>query len=49
LTNKVYEYQITTSEDIYNYNNSCDPEDLECIKVATYPFTLFKEVGAGVR
>ncbi len=44
--NKVYEYTIPNSEDNYNYNNSCNPEDLNCIKVATYPFTLFKEVGA---
>lgn len=46
VKNKVYEYTIPNGEDNYNYNNSCDPEDLSCIKVATYPFTLFKEVGA---
>ena len=45
INEKVYEYQISTANDIYNYNDSCNPEDLECIKVATYPFTLFKEVG----
>ena len=42
---KVYQYQIPTDVDNYNYNLSCDVEDLDCIKVATYPFTLFKEVG----
>ncbi|MDD4035914.1 MAG: hypothetical protein PHS45_01130 [Bacilli bacterium] len=47
INEKVYEYRVPTDEDIYNYNNSCDVEDLDCIKVATYPFTLFKEVGAG--
>jgi hypothetical protein len=46
IKGKVYEYKITTSEDIYNYNNSCDAQDLDCIKAATYPFTLFNEVGA---
>lgn len=45
VKNKVYEYQIATNEDIYNYNNSCDIGDLNCVKVATYPFTLFKEIG----
>jgi hypothetical protein len=45
--NKIYEYQATTEADIYNYNNSCDVGDLDCIKVATYPFTLFKEIGTG--
>jgi len=42
---KVYEYIIPTIDDIYGYNDSCDVEDLECLKVATYPITLFKEVG----
>ncbi len=41
----VYEYIVPTSEDIYGYNDSCDIEDLECTKVATYPITLFKEIG----
>ncbi len=45
VTKKVYEYKITTATDIYNYNSSCDVEDLDCIKKATYPFTLFKEIG----
>lgn len=44
-TKKVYEYKITTATDIYNYNSSCGVEDLNCIKKATYPFTLFKEIG----
>ncbi len=46
IKHKVYEYLISTNEDIYDYNNSCDPEDLDCVKVSTIPFTLFKEVGA---
>lgn len=46
IANKVYSYQITTASDIYNYNDSCDVEDLDCEKKATYPFTLFKEVGS---
>ena len=44
---KVYEYEIKISDDIYNYNNSCDEIDLDCVKHATYPFSLFKEVGRG--
>lgn len=47
VTDKVYEYQIIDGADIYNYNNSCDLGDLDCIKEATYPFTLFNEVGTG--
>lgn len=47
ITDKVYEYLITTDTDIYNYNNSCDVSDLDCMKVATYPVTLFKEIGTG--
>lgn len=47
ITEKVYEYQIPTDEDIYNYDNSCDELDSDCMKTATYPFTLFKEVGTG--
>ena len=42
--NKVYTLEITTSND-YGYNTSCNPLDLDCISVATIPFTLFKEVG----
>lgn len=45
VTKKVYEYKIATATDIYNYNSSCDVEDLDCVKKATYPFTLFKEIG----
>ncbi len=45
ITNKVYQYSITTSDDIFNYANSCNVSDLTCTKTATYPFTLFKEIG----
>lgn len=41
--NKIYTYHIATNEDLYNYENSCN--DDSCAKVATYPFTLFKEIG----
>lgn len=47
ITNNVYEYVINTSEDNYGYEESCAVEDTNCIKKATYPFTLFKEVGTG--
>ena len=43
ITNKTYTYKINTEEDIFNYNNSCTEEG--CTKYATYPFTLFSEVG----
>lgn len=46
IMEKVYQYQISTAEDLYNYHNSCEGQGPECIKVATYPFTLFREVGA---
>lgn len=46
VMNKVYEYLIEDNIDHYNYNASCDLEDIACVKVATYPFTLFKEIGA---
>ena len=42
INEKVYTY-ITSSDD-YGYNDSCQDDDT-CIKHATYPFTLFKEVG----
>ncbi len=45
IKEKVYTYQIPTDEDYYNYNKSCESNDGECYKYATYPFTLFKEVG----
>ena len=45
VSEKVYEYIVPTTDDIYGYNDSCDIEDLECVKVATYPISLFKEVG----
>lgn len=47
VENKVYKYKITTDQDNYNYDNSCEYGDLYCTKVATYPFTLFKEIGTG--
>ena len=47
IFNKVYEYLVPTIDDIYGYELSCDELDLECVKVATYPFTLFKEIGVG--
>ena len=40
---KVYKYKIATSEDIFNYSNSCS--SLDCEKYATYSFSLFNEVG----
>ncbi len=43
--NKVYSYKIETSEDIYNYNDSCKENDDTCEKVATYPFELFSIIG----
>ncbi len=43
FNNKVYSY-ITTNDN-YNYDHSCDGEGLECEKVATYPFSLFKKLG----
>ncbi len=43
VENKVYNYQILTDEDLYNYHSSCD--DGDCEKRATYPFTLFSRIG----
>ena len=43
-TNKAYEYTIITSDDIYGYSSSCEGLS-NCTNTATYPFTLFKEVG----
>lgn len=47
IKDKVYKLKILTADDIYNYNNSCNGEGPECVKIATYPFTLFKEIGTG--
>jgi len=47
INDKVYYYKITTASDIYNYADSCDAGDTECVNKATYPFTLFKEIGRG--
>ncbi|NLL01813.1 MAG: hypothetical protein GX265_02195 [Mollicutes bacterium] len=46
--NKIYTYEITTDEDIYNYNNSC-PSEIDCQKRAKYPFSLFTERGKSVQ
>ena len=45
--NKAYSYEITTTEDIYNYEDSCLNQESDCVKTALYPFTLFEEVGKG--
>ncbi len=47
ITSKVYEYEVITENDEFNFNNSCSIEDTNCIKKATYPFTLFNEKGTG--
>lgn len=44
ILNQVYEYKITTEADEYNYDNSC-LDKTNCIKKATYPLILFKEIG----
>lgn len=43
--NKSYTYKIDTDTDQFGYNDSCDELDLECEKIASYPITLFKEIG----
>ncbi|MDD4705609.1 MAG: hypothetical protein PHS24_00135 [Bacilli bacterium] len=43
--NKIYTYKIDTDVDQFGYNDSCDEFDLECEKIASYPFTLFNEMG----
>lgn len=45
VNTKVYKFIIPTSEDIYGYNSSCEELNISCKRLATYPFTLFKEVG----
>ena len=45
ITSKAYRYEIITSVDDYNYNNSCEEEDETCKKKAAYPFILFEEIG----
>lgn len=44
---KKYVYEIESEEDLYSYNTSCEETNELCEKIATYPFTLFKEVGKG--
>lgn len=46
INNKKYYYKVSTSDDLYGYNNSCDILDLECEKEAVYSFEDFKEVGS---
>ncbi len=45
IKEKVYEYEIATSQDIFNYEDSCSISDPSCEKKATYPLTLFRELG----
>jgi len=45
MTDSVYEYEITTSNDIYGYADSCSGEGPECVSYATYPLTLFNDIG----
>lgn len=40
--NKIYKYNIDTSNDIYGYNTSCNT--YQCEKFATYSFELFKDI-----
>lgn len=39
--NKIYEYVVNTTEDIFGYNDSCVTDS--CEKEASYAFTLFTE------
>lgn len=43
-TNKVYKKTITTEEDLYNYNDSCNGQ-ISCTKYATYKFGEFEQIG----
>ncbi|MEG2379017.1 MAG: hypothetical protein RSB77_02230 [Bacilli bacterium] len=42
---KVYNYEILTTTDIFNYETSCPVDTTNCVKKATIPFTLFSEIG----
>ena len=42
---KVYTYTISSALDLYHYADSCDVSDPDCEPVASYPFSLFEEVG----
>lgn len=42
-TNEVYKYKITSSEDLYGYEESCS--DDTCEHIATYPLNAFVKVG----
>ena len=44
ITNKIYKKIIETSDDLYGYNSSCDGIS-SCSKYASYPFSIFEEVG----
>ena len=44
IYNKRYQYKITSIEDLYGYNDSCG-DNSNCVKTATYPLSLFTEVG----
>ena len=48
VTNKVYKYEISTDVDLYDYGTSCDGYGATCISYASYPLTLFREVGTSV-
>lgn len=41
-TGKVYMYKINSSDDLYGYSDSCESNDIDCVKKATYPLSLFK-------
>ena len=43
-SNKIYQKIIDTESDIYGYNDSCDGLT-NCSKIASYSFSLFKEIG----
>ncbi len=46
INDRLYYLNIDSGDDLYGYENSCEEEDLTCIKQALYPFSLFKEVGS---
>lgn len=45
ILNKTYVYQVDTNNDNFGYHDSCLVADINCQKFATYPLTLFTEVG----
>ena len=44
INKKIYQYIVNTSEDIFGYTNSCFEKE-NCINKASYPFTMFSELG----